>query len=156
MKRAIVGACLLASVFLVSGDFAKPAQAANVQAFIGEFCWRLDPFVDTLRLALSSAGSTLSINGRWVGATVYSIAVSGALSSDAVNGGTDITLTWADYNDTASYTPAGGFFHAKLTSGANGVWKYRRDDGGTNNGTFTFLSSCPAGSSTATGPTAQQ
>jgi hypothetical protein len=42
-----------------------PSSAAAQQ--LGDFCWTLNPFVDTIRLSITQAGGQiLQLNGRWL------------------------------------------------------------------------------------------
>ncbi len=62
MARGMIG---LAVVVILTAMLPSPAGAAED---LGQFCWRLDPFVDTLRLAItqaSGAAALFELHGRW-------------------------------------------------------------------------------------------
>jgi hypothetical protein len=77
-------------------------------------------------------------------------AISGSASSDA--SGVHFYFTGSNIADTA--LAFSWFFHAKITSGLNGTWRFTRNDGFTNNGTFTFLAVCPGAAMETAGPAA--
>ena len=147
MKKMMVVACLLASMTLAKADRAVPAQAAVPMAFLGELCWDVGPFTgggeSTMKLALSSAGSSWQLNGLWwaraefPGPIVFSRAMSGVMARDVRGGGFDISLTGNDFvdeNDMGSLQ-----FHAKISSSGNGTWKGRYGDGNILGSFFNII-----------------
>jgi hypothetical protein len=71
--------------------FTRPAKT-HAATELGDMCWQLSPFVDTLRLNvtqadLTDAGLFQSLHGRWRASGFYQIPASGHMSdSDAVPG----------------------------------------------------------------------
>ena len=66
-RRALIarGIMSLAAVVLLTGMLPSPAGAG---VDLGQFCWRLDPFVDTLRLSITAAigaAPLFELHGRW-------------------------------------------------------------------------------------------
>jgi hypothetical protein len=62
MTRAMIG---LAVVVLSAAMLPSPVAVAQD---LGQFCWRLDPFVDTLRLAITQAtgaAALFELHARW-------------------------------------------------------------------------------------------
>jgi len=69
MARGMIG---LAVAVILTATLPSPAGA---QEIVGEHCWTLDPFVDTLRLAITqptilqpdgSLGAIFEVHGRWL------------------------------------------------------------------------------------------
>jgi len=137
--------------------FAPAKSYAETE--LGESCWQLSPFIDTVRVVLIQADSETivfrSLYGRWAAGSFYSIAVNGSMVTDDVESGIDFQFSGANFADPFNF----GFqFHAKIGNDTdrNGTWSLRRNDGFTNNGTFTYLpDGCPGGAGPVkTGPTA--
>ena len=62
MARGIIG---LAVVVILTALLPNPAGAGQD---LGQFCWKLDPFVDTLRLSVTpatGAATLFELHGRW-------------------------------------------------------------------------------------------
>jgi len=156
MRRKIlhvVAVFAVAAVLVVGGWTAN----ADAQAFLGEFCWKLDPFIDTIRVGVTTSGQFFALNGRWVAGTSYSIGISGTAAGDLVAPGMDVSLSAVNLADPAPNFPNSWRFHARLLNGLNGIWKFiRTEDGFVNSGSFTFLPSCPPGSEPTGGAAANQ
>jgi hypothetical protein len=155
MKRKILTAILvLGVVAMVAGG-----GTAYAGTLLGELCWQMNPFIDTIRLALDSDGPIqLPVHGRWRAGSLYSIAISGTIAVDPVHGGLDLSFTGADYSDPAFSNSWD--FHAKLAGSGpnplNGPWFFRRDDGFTNSGALALLPNCQGTTEDSTGPTANE
>ena len=158
MKKMLVVASLLGSMMLGGPQFAAPVHA---QA-LGELCWNILPVtnpifgdVSRLRLAITAAGTTWLLSGRWnyyhapdlaPAGTWTTVAVSGAMAREYHRGGgLEISLHGFDYADNGGIF--GDFrFHAKINQDTgNGTWERIREDGIVVTGTLTVvpLTSCP-------------
>jgi len=80
---------LVAVVIVVA--FTAPART-HAATELGDMCWTLDPFIDTLRINvtqadLTDAGLFQSLHGRWRATGLYQLPVTGHMSdSDATPG----------------------------------------------------------------------
>ncbi|HEY2942280.1 MAG TPA: hypothetical protein VGN09_07595 [Vicinamibacteria bacterium] len=119
------------------------AQPSHAQTFLGTFCWKLDPFVDTLRIPITSyPGGIFETLVRWRAGTSYQFQGAGVLSPDTSS--TGLLLAFSSAGTTPNFACD---FQGHMTSGLNGTWEFKCNSTGfTNSGTLTFLSTCPAGS----------
>jgi hypothetical protein len=65
MARGMIG---LAVVVILTAMLSSPAGAQQ-EAQLGQFCWTLNPFVDTIRLSItqgSSPAAIFELHGRWL------------------------------------------------------------------------------------------
>lgn len=151
MKRKIFFATLVLVSVVAMVMASGTANAGNT---LGVFCWQLNPFIDIVKVAAEEQGGQFLLYGRWTAAGAYSFAINGSASNDQNVGGIDFQFTSSNWVDTSEF-PNSWFFHAKITSGLNGSWKFVRNDGFINNGTFTSVS-CPIGSGPTGGSPANQ
>lgn len=95
-KRKITGAVLVRSlialVVLVALTAFAPAKT-GADTEVGEFCWQLSPFPDTLKLTAVQADSDAespfwALHGRWRAGGAYEIEVSGHVSNSNAPSGT--------------------------------------------------------------------
>jgi hypothetical protein len=139
MKRTLRNVALIfAALIVIVGS--GTSYAAGTDGFIGVFCWKLDPFSDTIKVAVRDDGGVFQLNGRWNLGSSYT-AIAGSAAADT--SGLDFYYTASNLADAS--LPNSWFFHAKIASptALNGTWTFKRDDGFVNNGTFTFLAACP-------------
>ena len=61
IARGMIG---LAMVVVLTAMLPSPAGAQALE-HIGDFCWTLSPFVDTLLLEVTSVSSVFALDGRW-------------------------------------------------------------------------------------------
>jgi hypothetical protein len=158
MAQGVIG---LAVVVILTAMLPSPAAAAED---LGQFCWRLDPFVDTLRLAITQAtgaAALFELHGRWrATATAGEQAVGGAgpatyqllgtgTATDSLTQPGSIELGFEAAHNTTFF---GGNFSCNLFAVINnlftlsGSWNLQCPGPTpfTAQGTFTFLSPCPA------------
>lgn len=123
--------------------FLAPVSANA--GFLGEYCWKLDPFSDVIKVSVEQNGKHYDIHGIW------KASVMAAVDGSAVVVGDDIELhyTSTDLIDTGW----SWHFHAKMGPTLNGTWAFERNDSFTNSGTFTSIS-CPTSLPETTGPDA--
>lgn len=161
MKKMIVVASMLAGIMLMTADLA-PAQTAVPQGYLGELCFDLHPNLNadtsTLRLAVTSTGTSWQLNGRWVYEQsdldyliTASIAIAGVMARDLGDRGLDISLNGYDYADVPGDALANGEFrfHAKINNSGVGTWKRIRN-GFTSSGQITAMGICSTGSAAPT------
>lgn len=84
VSRAMAGAVITLMAF------SAPKSHALSEFGLGERCWRLDPFVDTLRIDVSQAddmsvGTFQLLFGRWRAGGSYQVQVTGHLSQSSVD-----------------------------------------------------------------------
>jgi hypothetical protein len=124
-------------IFLVG--FAQPSEAQN---FLGNFCWKLDPFPDTLRVAVTSYPDGIyGINVRWRSSS-YQFMGAGAISANPTNGNT-LQMAFNSGGNTANLSCN---FQADLNPGSlTGPWSFQCPSSGfSNSGTLSRLVPCPS------------
>jgi hypothetical protein len=139
-------------VLLVGVALLGVAQSSHAQAFAGNKCWQLSPFIDTVKMALTTYPT--GDNGgpvRWRAGSpaLYQLQGAGVLSPDATVPGSAL-LTFAGAGDTFDFlcTP-GTACVCTFTGhavGTGGTWFFNCNSGFSNSGTLTLLPACPAGS----------
>jgi hypothetical protein len=158
MARGIMG---LAVVVLLTSMLSSPAGAGQE---LGQFCWKLDPFVDTLRLVITQstgAASLFELHGRWratatagqqaaggAGPATYQLLGAGTLTDSHTQPGS-IDLGFEAVHNTTFF---GGNFSCDLFAVINnlftlsGSWQLQCPGTTpfTAQGTLTFLNPCPA------------
>jgi hypothetical protein len=124
---------------LLSVGLMSTARPSEAQTFLGNFCWKLDPFVDTLRISLISYPNGMyGAFVRWRAGTAYQFQGSGLLSPDSSTPG-DFLLASSSAGTTANFSCD---FQGKLGAA---TWSFQCPSTGfTNTGTLTFLAACPA------------
>lgn len=138
MRKNIARVSTLALVCVGLLSTARPSEA---QTFVGNLCWKLDPYPDTLRISLIAyPNSIYGAFARWRTST-YQFQGSGVLSPDPTTGG-DWRLTFSSAGNTPNFSCD---FQALLGAA---TWQFQCPSTGfTNSGTFTYLATCPAGAS---------
>jgi hypothetical protein len=134
---------------LVSVGLLSAARPSEAQTFLGNYCFKLDPYVDTLRISLIAyPNSMYGVFVRWR-ASSYQFQGSGLLSPDSTTAG-DWRLAFSSAGNTSNFSCD---FQALLVGA---TWQFQCPSTGfTNSGTFTYLATCPAGASPQEdGPTA--
>jgi hypothetical protein len=145
----------LAVVVILTAMLPSPAGAQQVQ----EFCWNLDPFVDTLLLAIPQGDVVSPLNGRWrANAPAGQQAVGGAgpASYQLLGTGTATTSAAlpnsfeAGFQAVHNTTFFGGNLGCNLYAVVdnltlNGSWTAQCPGPTpfTKQGTLTFVSTCP-------------
>lgn len=151
----------LGAAVILTAILSIPAGAAQE---LGQFCWRLEPFVDTLRVAVTQATGTpalFELHGRWrataaqgeqavggAGPATYQLLGAGT-ATDSLTQPASIELGFEAVHNTAFF---GGNFSCNLVALINnlftlsGSWNLQCPGPTpfTAQGTFTFLSPCPA------------
>ena len=131
-RKILAGTFILCVVAMFVGTETAHAE------YLGRFCWRLDPLRDQVMVDVVQNGLYFFLlYGIWTGEN-FSMAVSGSAALDWVGSGNDFYLAGADLVDTPGPNRI-LFLHAKITSGLNGTWRLKRDDGTTASGTFTSV-----------------
>ncbi len=122
------------------------AAPSDAQTFIGTYCWKLDPFIDTLRVPLTAYPSAIyGAQVRWRAGTLYQFTGAGVLSPDTST--TGFRLTFNSAGTTANFACD---FQGHITSGLSGTWEFKCPlTGFTNSGTLTYTPTCPATSAPA-------
>jgi hypothetical protein len=162
-RRALIaqGIMSLAAVVLLTGMLPNPARAG---VDLGQFCWRLDPFVDTLRLSITAAigaAPLFELHGRvratatagqqaagGVGPAAYQLLGAGTATDSLTQPGSiDLGLE-AVHNTTFFGGNPGCNFFAVINNQftLSGSWRLQCP-GPTPfmaQGTLTFLIQCPA------------
>ena len=155
------GMISLAVAVVLTAMLPSPTGAAQE---LGQFCWRLEPFVDTLRVAVTQATGTptlFELHGRWrataaqgeqaaggAGPATYQLLGAGT-ATDSLTQPASIELGFEAVHNTAFF---GGNFSCNLFAVINnlftlsGSWNLQCPGPTpfTAQGTFTFLSPCPA------------
>jgi len=123
---------------LLCSGLMSAAQPSEAQTFIGNYCWKLDPYPDTLRISLIAyPNSMYGAFVRWRTSS-YQFQGSGLLSPDTTTAG-DWRLTFWSAGNTGNFACD---FQALLGAG---TWQFQCPSTGfSNSGTFTYLSTCPA------------
>jgi hypothetical protein len=138
MKKNILRlsfAIVLVFTFLATVPAHKSAVAQVDEAFLGEFCWVMEPYIDTIKVRVFKDGEFYHFYGRWRAAGFYSVAIAGSAAMDPDYGMADFQFLATDYQDLGITW----WFHAKLGAGFNGPWAFETTDGFTNSGTLTRL-----------------
>jgi hypothetical protein len=160
VARVVIG---LAVVVILTAMLPSPVGAAQE---LGQFCWRLDPFVDTLRLAITQATGApalFELHGRWRATATAGQQAAGSVSpgpatyqllgagtaTDSLTQPSSIELGFEAAHNTAFF---GGNFSCNLFAVINnlftlsGSWSLQCPGTTpfTAQGTLTFLSPCPA------------
>lgn len=139
MRKLLVAVVLVGALMLFT---AAPARAGN---FIGEFCWGLSPFIDTLKLSVSSGGKQYEAHGSWAAAGAYEMAAVGSAfirGDGKIEFGIDAVNYWATMFADAHSVVLRAVLSASTLSGPwtlSGVDKVF-----TNSGTLT-PKACPSG-----------
>jgi hypothetical protein len=133
-------------VVLIGSGLLGIAQQSQAQTYIGTYCWKLDPFSDTLRVPLTVyPGAIYGAQVRWRAGTTYQFQGAGVLSPDTSTSG--YLLAFQAAGTTSNFSCD---FQGHLTSGLNGTWEFKCPlTGFTNSGTLTYTPTCPAGASPA-------
>jgi hypothetical protein len=154
------GIMVLAVVVSLTAMLPSPSGAGQE---LGQFCWRLDPFVDTLRLAITLATGDAFIaelHVRWraqaaagaqavggAGPATYQLLGAGTLSDSLAQPG-NLELGFEAVHNTTFF---GGnlsctFFAVMSPFTLNGSWSLQCPGPTpfTRTGTLAFLSPCPA------------
>jgi hypothetical protein len=151
----------LAVVVILTAVLPSPAGAGQD---LGQFCWRLDPFVDTLRLSVtqaSGAAALFELHARWratatagqqaaggAGPAMYQLLGAGTATDSLAQPGS-IELGLKAVHNTTFF---GGNLNCDLFAVINnlftlsGAWTLQCPGTTpfTAQGTLTFLISCPA------------
>ena len=151
----------LAVVVILTALLPSPAGAGQD---LGQFCWKLDPFVDTLRLSVtlaSGAASLFELHGRWraiaiagqqaaggAGPATYQLLGAGTATESLTPPGS-IDLGFEAVHNTTFF---GGNFSCNFFAVINnlftlsGSWQLQCPGTTpfTAQGTLTFLNPCPA------------
>jgi hypothetical protein len=133
---------------LCVGLMATP-KPVHAQTFLGNVCWQLDPFIDTLKVSLTSYPTGMyGAFVRWRASTTYQFAGAGELSPDNSVAG-DYLLAFSASGNTANFSCD---FQAHLVGA---TWSFQCPSTGfTNSGTLTLVA-CPADAAPQeAGPTA--
>jgi hypothetical protein len=161
-RRALIarGIMSLAAVVLLTGMLPSLAGAGQD---LGQFCWRLDPFVDTLRLSVTQAdgaAALFELHARWrataaageqaaggAGPATYQLLGAGTASNSLTQPGSiDLALD-AVHNTTffGGNRSCGFFAVINNLFTLSGSWTLQCPGTTpfTTQGTFTFLSPCP-------------
>jgi hypothetical protein len=128
-------------IVLVSPAFVPSAQA---QSFLGNFCWQLSPFTDTLRVSVTSYPDGIyGLVVRWRPAgNAWQFQGTGAATPDASQPG---NIAFAFQAGGNTYNKTCNFKATLNSSTLSGPWDFVCPATGfINSGTLTFLSSCPA------------
>lgn len=164
MGRGLIG---LAVVVILTAMLPGPAGAQQV---LGEHCWTLNPFVDTLRLAITlpvvlpptpttPVSDILELHGRWRATAAAGQQAAGGAGPatyqllGAGTGTTSVTLPnsiefgFTAVNNTAFFegNPSCDLFFVVNNMDLNGTWIARCSGTSpfTAQGTVTFVSPCP-------------
>ena len=158
MARGMMG---LAVVVILTALLPSPAGAWQD---LGQFCWTLDPFVDTLRLAITQAtgaAALFDLHGRWraiasagqqaaggAGPATYQLLGAGTATDSLTQpGGIDLRFE-AAHNTTFFGGNFSGNFFAVINNvfTLSGSWNLQCPGTTpfTAQGTLTFQSPCPA------------
>jgi hypothetical protein len=131
----------LLTLALVCVGLLSTARPSEAQSFLGNYCFKLDPYTDTLRISLIAYPNNMyGAFVRWRTST-YQFQGSGLLSPDPTAGG-DWRLSFSSAGNTSNFSCD---FQA-LLGGA--TWQFQCPSTGfTNSGTFTYLATCPTGAS---------
>jgi hypothetical protein len=158
LRRAHIaqGMIGLAMVVILTAMLPSPAGAQQ----LGDFCWTLNPFVDTIRLAITQAGGQIfQLNGRWLanasagqqaaggaGPATYQLLGSGTASVSVTLPNSFEAGFQAAHNTTFFGGNRGCNLFAVIDNlSLNGSWTLQCP-GPTpfsNQGTLTFVSTCP-------------
>jgi hypothetical protein len=135
VKKTVAAVLKLTLLCVALTSAARPSEA---QTFIGNYCWKLDPYADTLRISLIAYPNDMyGAFVRWRTAS-YQFQGSGLLSPDTTVPG-DWRLSFWSAGNTANFACD---FQALLLAG---TWEFKCPSTGfTNSGTFTYLTPCPA------------
>ena len=153
--------------FVVPLALLAMSSPAPAQTFIGNVCWALDPFTDTIRVAVTEhPDGIFGLNVRWRGVFMpgntfgtvlaglsgtpdYQLQGTGTASVDLGDPGS-VVLSVAALGNSASLPPAkeNCTLNGAISTGTlNGTWSVLCPAAGFfRTGTLTFLNSCPAGS----------
>jgi hypothetical protein len=159
-SHAARGLASLAVVMLLTAMLPSSARAGTE---LGQFCWKLDPFVDTLRLAITqSAGAApiFELHVRWratattgqqaaggAGPARYQLLGAGTIT-DSLTQPSNFDLGFEAVHNTTFF--GGNFscdFFAVLSQfNLSGSWNLQCPGPTpfTAKGTLTFLGTCPA------------
>lgn len=136
MKKSVCRmSIILGLVFIfpvISLTQKRTVASQDQDSFPGEYCWRLAPFIDTLKVTVQKEGECCIFSGRWMASNLYSIAIVGSVVRDDVDGRYDFMFTGSDQLDFGNIW----HFHAKLRNDMTGNWTFSRDDDFTNSGTM--------------------
>jgi len=147
---------------MILGAVMVMAPAKARAAFdLGQFCWRLSPFVDVIRISWEqmapNSQGLYALTMRWRASTAYQVLGSGAGSFDPSNGNSfAIGLTGAQNKNTAfNGNKTVSLFALLNPITLSGSWLLQAPSASgavfNNSGTLTFLPSCPVGSDADTG-----
>jgi hypothetical protein len=158
IARGIMG---LAVVVILTALLPSPGGAGQD---LGQFCWKLDPFVDTLRLTITQAtgaAALFELHGRWratatagqqaaggAGPATYQLLGAGT-ATESLTQPSSIDLGFEAVHNTTFF---GGNFSCNFFAVINnvftlsGTWNLQCPGTTpfTADGTLTFQSPCPA------------
>jgi hypothetical protein len=163
LRRAPIACWMIGLAVVVILTATRPSPAGAAQE-LGQFCWRLDPFVDTLRVAITQATGApalFELHGRWrAAATAGQQAAGGAgpatyqllgagTATDSLTQPSSIELGFEAVHNTTFF---GGNLSCNFFAVINnlftlsGPWTLQCPGTTpfTAQGTLTFLSPCPA------------
>ena len=155
MARGMMG---LAMVVILTA--LLPSPAAGVQGDqLGQFCWTLNPFVDTLLLEITEGADVFFLNGRWratvsagqqaaggAGPATYQLLGTGTAST-SVTLPNSFEAGFQAVNNTTSFGGNSGCNLSTVIDNLtfNGSWTLQCPGTTpfTKQGTLTFVSPCP-------------
>jgi hypothetical protein len=156
MARAMIG---LAVVVILTAMLPGSAGAQEGPTFLGQHCWALNPFIDTLRMSVTQApgeGDLFELNIRWramggnaaggAGAT-YQLLGTGT-GTTSITDPNSIEFAFGAVQNTPAFggNPSCDFFAVISIFTLNGTWATLCTGGTTpftTQGTLTFASPCP-------------
>jgi hypothetical protein len=154
LKKTSILTVMVIVVALV-GVASSPAAET-----IATKCFTLSPFIDTLRITLSSnPGGVTGGPVRWRAGTpnLYSFVGSASVSADPSAGNSMLTFVGMSDDASLGFTPGSSVDVCNfIAHPPAGTWFFSCSSGAFNSGTLVADPVCPAGSAkeTKTGPTA--
>lgn len=152
----------LFTLAVVVALMAMAPATADADGSLGQFCWKLDPFVDTMRIDVSTGAgpaTMFNLHARWRGATSYQLLGAGEATASLLSVGKfDLGLEMAHNTTFFGGNKSCNFFAVLDPSTLAGTWLFQCPGPThfTNSGTFTPKTCASTDAAEGDGPVAGQ